>query len=258
MRKRLPSIISKLIPVFVILLLLCIWQLISAEGWIPRYMLPAPVDVVRAFRNDAPLLMDHAKVTVQEAFIGLFFGVLLGVLIGVLMDAFDVLHKALYPLIVLTQTVPTIAIAPLLVLWLGYEMMPKIVLIVITTFFPIAVGTFDGLRRADADEIKLMRVMGASKWRIFTYVKIPQALSHFFAGLRVSVAYAVVGAVISEWLGGYKGLGVYMTRVKKSYDFDKMFAVIFFISALSLVLMALVSVIQRVSMPWDRNSDEGK
>jgi len=244
--------------VAVILLLLCIWQIVSANELIPKYMLPSPYEVVLALKNDFPLLMSHAKVTVMEAFIGLFFGVVLGVLIAVIMDMCDFLYKALYPLLIITQTIPTIAIAPLLVLWLGYEMLPKIVLIIIITFFPVAVGMFDGLKTADVDEMKLMKVMGASQLKIFRYIKLPEAMSHFFAGLRVSVAYAVVGAVISEWLGGYIGLGVYMTRVKKSYDFDKMFAVIFLITALSLVLMALVGVLQKICMPWERVKNKEK
>ncbi len=258
MKRRLQNTISKFIPVAVILLLLCIWQIVSANELIPKYMLPSPYEVVLALKNDFPLLMSHAKVTVMEAFIGLFFGVVLGVLIAVIMDMCDFLYKALYPLLIITQTIPTIAIAPLLVLWLGYEMLPKIVLIIIMTFFPVAVGMFDGLKTADVDEMKLMKVMGASQLKIFRYIKLPEAMSHFFAGLRVSVAYAVVGAVISEWLGGYIGLGVYMTRVKKSYDFDKMFAVIFLITALSLVLMALVGVLQKICMPWERVKNKEK
>lgn len=258
MRKKLLNIISKFIPVIVIVVILFIWQIVSENEIIPKFMLPSPTDVVSAFREDFSLLMSHAKITIQEAFTGLICGVFLGVVIAILMDAFGFFHKALYPLIVLTQTVPTIAIAPLLVLWLGYEMAPKVVLIVITTFFPIAVGMFDGLKSADADEMKLMKVMGASSLKIFRYIKLPESMSHFFAGLRVSVAYAVVGAVIAEWLGGYKGLGVYMIRVKKSYDFDKMFAVIFFISAMSLILMFIVDLLQRICMPWDRTADNNR
>lgn len=256
LRRKSQNIISKLIPITVIALILIIWQVISNNEIIPKYMLPSPLDVVIAFRDDFPLLMSHAKITLQEGAIGLVIGVLLGILIAIIMDAFEFVHKALYPLIVISQTIPTIAIAPLLVLWFGYEMMPKIILIVLTTFFPVAVGMFDGLRTADTDEMKLMKVMGASKIKIYRYIKFPEAMSHFFAGLRVSVTYAVVGAVISEWLGGYKGLGVYMTRVKKSYAFDKMFAVIFLISAISLILMCLVDILQRFCMPWERVKSE--
>ena len=153
---------------------------------------------------------------------------------------------------VLTQTIPTVAIAPLLVLWFGYEMTPKVILIVITTFFPIAVGLLNGFRSADKDSIHLLRAMGAGRWQIFRYIKLPGAMSQFFAGLRISASYAVVGAVISEWLGGFSGLGVYMTRVKQAFAFDKMFAVIFLISIISLLLMKGVDYLQKICMPWDK------
>lgn len=219
-------------------------------------MLPAPVDVVKAFLEDFEQLMNHLRVTLIEAVIGLFFGVLLGFLVAVVMDAFEPLYKAFYPVIVLTQTIPTVAIAPLLVLWFGYEMLPKVILVVITTFFPIAVGLLNGFKSADSDEIKLLKAMGAGKLQIFTHIKFPGALGQFFAGLKISASYAVVGAVISEWLGGFEGLGVYMTRVKKAFAFDKMFAVIFLISIVSLLLMKLVEVLQKKTMPWADDSKE--
>ena len=154
------------------------------------------------------------------------------------------------------------AIAPLLVLWMGFGMAPKITLVVITTFFPIAVGLLEGYRSVDPDEISLMRAMGAGRYQIFRFVKLPSALPHFFSGLKISASYAVVGAVISEWLGGFEGLGVYMTRVKKAYAFDRMFAVIILIVIISLLLMALVDLIRTVSMPWTgvkaEHRNEGK
>ena len=168
------------------------------------------------------------------------------------MDRYDKLYKAFYPLIVITQTVPTVAIAPLLVLWFGYEMMPKVILIVIVTFFPITIGLLEGFRSADKDMMNLLRSMGAGRLQIFRYIKMPGAMSRFFASLRISASYSVVGAVISEWLGGFSGLGVYMTRVKKAFAFDKMFAVIFLISIISLILMKLVDILQKKSMPWER------
>lgn len=258
MRRRLQSITSKSIPAAVILALLLLWQLLSVAELIPRFMLPSPMDVCRAFARDFRLLMEHAGVTLAEAFLGLALGVVLAFLAAVLMDRFLWVYKALYPLVVLTQTIPTIAIAPLLVLWMGYEMAPKIALIVITTFFPITIGLLDGFRSADADAIDLFQAMGASKMQIFCYMKLPGSLSHFFAGLRVSAAYSIVGAVIAEWLGGYSGLGVYMVRVKKSYSFDKMFAVIFLISGISLLLMWLVDRLQKLAMPWERVKEEQK
>lgn len=258
MKRRLQNTTSKFIPLIVILVLLLVWQALSMSGLIPKFMLPSPTDVVRAFAGDFSLLMDHAKATLMEAFFGLALGIFLAFGAAVLMDRFPLVYKGMYPIIVLTQTIPTIAIAPLLVLWMGYEMAPKITLIVITTFFPITVGLLDGFRSADKDAVDLMKAMGASRMQIFRYMKLPGSLSHFFAGLRVSAAYSVVGAVIAEWLGGYYGLGVYMVRVKKSYSFDKMFAVIFLISAISLLLMWLVDVLQKAVMPWERIKEEKK
>lgn len=214
-------------------------------------MLPSPIAVARAFIDDFSFLMENAKVTLAEAFIGLFFGVMTGFVIAVVMDRFEKLYQAFYPIIVLTQTIPTVAIAPLLVLWFGYEMLPKVILIVLTTFFPITVSLLDGFRSTDKDMMNLMKSMGASKMQIFRHVKFPGALSQFFASLRISASYAVVGAVISEWLGGFSGLGVYMTRVKKAFAFDKMFAVIFLISLVSLLLMKAVDYLQKKCMPWE-------
>lgn len=215
-------------------------------------MLPSPVQVVLALVSEHALLADHAAVTLQEAALGLTAGVLTGFLFAMLMDTFEALRRAFYPLLVITQTVPTVAIAPLLVLWFGYGITPKVLLIVISTFFPVAVGLLDGFAAADRDAIALLRSMGAGRWQIFRYIKFPSALPQLFSGLRIAAAYSVVGAVISEWLGGFAGLGVYMTRVKKAFAFDKMFAVILLISVISLGLMALVDLAERACMPYRR------
>lgn len=251
MKRKLQSITSRINTVAAILVILIIWQAVSSLGIVPGYMLPSPVEVFWAFVQEFPLLMENSKVTLLEALIGLLCGVAFGFVMAVLMDRFEALYKAFYPLVVLTQTIPTVAIAPLLVLWFGYEMMPKIILIVIATFFPITVGVLDGFRSADRDTMNLLRSMGASRLQIFRYVKLPGAMGQFFASLRISAAYSVVGAVISEWLGGFSGLGVYMTRVKKAFAFDKMFAVIFLISLISLLLMKLVDFLQKKCMPWE-------
>lgn len=251
MTKKLQNTTSKILPAAAIIAILAIWHIASVTGMVPSYLLPAPGRVFQTLIEDAPLLLENAKVTVLEAFAGLVIGILIGFVMAVLMDRFHGLYKALYPLIVITQTIPTVAIAPLLVLWFGYELTPKVILVVIVVFFPITVSLLDGFQSADPDTISLMRSMGASKMQIFWYVKFPGALNQFFASLKISVSYAVVGAVISEWLGGFNGLGVYMTRVKKAYAFDKMFAVIFVISALSLILMGLVNILQKKCMPWE-------
>lgn len=252
LRKRLKNTISRLSSYAVIVGILIIWQVLSLTEIVPSYMLPSPVEVVKAFMLDFPLLMQHAKITLLEAFLGLSIGVFLGFIVAFTMDRFEFIYKSIYPILVITQTVPTVAIAPLLVLWLGYGIAPKVALIVIVTFFPITIGLLDGFKSADPDAIMLLQSMDATKMQIFRHIKLPSSLSHFFAGLRISASYSVVGAVIAEWLGGFAGLGVYMTRVKKSYSFDKMFAVILFISIISLLLMSGVTLLQRYSMPWAR------
>ena len=226
--------------------MICVFEIVDS------FMLPSPAKVMQAFISEFPILMEHSVVTLAEAFLGLGIGILLGFVVAVLMDQFQPLYKACYPIVVLTQTIPTVAIAPLLVLWFGFEMAPKVILIVITTFFPITVGLLNGFRSADTDSMNLLRAMGAGRWQIFKHIKFPGAMSQFFASFRISASYAVVGAVISEWLGGFNGLGVYMTRVKKAFAFDKMFAVIFLISIISLLLMKSVDLLQKKCMPWEK------
>ncbi len=252
MKKKLQNTTSKIWSCSAIALIVLLWQMICSLGIVDSFMLPSPVQVVKAFIEEFPMLLEHSMITLAEAFLGLGLGILFGFVMAVLMDQFEVLYQAFYPLIVLTQTIPTVAIAPLLVLWFGYEMTPKVILIVITTFFPIAIGLLNGFKSVDQDSIHLLRAMGAGRWQIFRYIKLSGAMSQFFAGLRISASYAVVGAVISEWLGGFGGLGVYMTRVKKAFSFDKMFAVIFLISMISLFLMKAVDLLQKKCMPWEK------
>ncbi|MFI3226145.1 MAG: ABC transporter permease [Clostridia bacterium] len=233
--------------------IITLWQALSSFGVVPKFMLPSPIDVVNAFISDFWVLMEHSKVTLSEAFLGLATAIIISFVVAFLMDRFDIIKKSIFPLVILTQTIPTVAIAPLLVLWFGYDMLPKVILIVTTCFFPITVGLLVGFASADLDVIRLMKSMGASENQIFAHVKLPCALENFFAGLRISASYAIIGAVISEWLGGFNGLGVYMIRVKKSYNFDKMFAVIFLVSIISLLLMKFVDYIHKKAMPWENN-----
>lgn len=253
LKKKFQNITNKIWAFSAIGILVCLWQAVCSLGLIDSFMLPSPVGVIKALIAEFPTLLEHCGITLAEAFAGLGCGVITGFLIAVIMDRFEPLYKAFYPIIVLTQTVPTVAIAPLLVLWFGYEMMPKVVLITITTFFPITVGLLDGFRSADTDSVNLLKAMGAGNSQVFRHIKLPASLPRFFSGLRISASYAVVGAVIAEWLGGFGGLGVYMTRVRKAYAFDKMFAVIILISVISLILMKLVDFLHVKLTPWERS-----
>lgn len=258
MNKNKGKILNIILPVSAVFIILVLWQAACGLNLISPYLLPSPTDIISAFVTDRQLLFTNSLVTLSEAVLGLFCGILTGFFLAVLMDRFEFLYKSLYPLIVVTQTIPTVAIAPLLVLWFGYGMLPKVVLIIIATFFPIAVSLLEGFRDVDRDQIRLLKSMGANSLQIFSFAKIPSSLGPFFASLKISASYSIVGAVISEWLGGFWGLGVYMTRVKKSFSFDKMFAVIFLITAISLILMGAISLIQKKCMPWEKYNKDKK
>lgn len=235
--------------IFIIIILVC-WSLVSYYKVVPSYMLPSIPDIITAFFKDIGLLSQHSLYSLMESFIGLFLSIAFAFIIASLMDIFEFLNKAIYPILILTQTVPVIAIAPLLVLWFGYGMLPKILLIFLVCFFPLAIGLMQGYASVDPDLVALFNSMGANKWQILFDVKIPSSMPEFFAGLKISASYSIVGAVVAEWLGGDYGLGVYMTRVRRSYSFDKMFAVIILVSIISLILIKLVDYLEKRALKW--------
>jgi len=244
------------LPFIPIATVLLAWQLLSMSGIIPPYMLPSPLRVVSAFIADFQLLMGHLVYTLMSAFAGLSIAVAAAFVLAVIMDANSFIKKSVTPLLLLTQTMPVIAIAPLLILWMGYGLAPKITLVFLTCFFPVTIGLLGAFASADNDTLRLLQSMGAKKWQLYRYVKIPQALGAFFSGLKIAASYSIIGAVIAEWLGGDAGLGVYMIRVRRSYSFDRMFAVILLVSALSLLLIKLVTIIQKAAMPWEMKNEK--
>ncbi len=252
MTKKWQNIINNVYPVIFIFAIILLWWIICIIGAVPDFMLPSPQQVVNVLISERYILFENMLVSLKEAFLGLGTAILSAFIISVLMDRFQFFYRATYPLLILTQTIPTIAIAPLLVLWLGHGILPKIVLIFITCFFPLAIGLLTGFKSVDDELIGLFKSMGANSIQILLQVKIPSSLDNFFAGLKIAATYSIVGAVISEWLGGDGGLGVYMTRVRKAYAFDKMFAVIFVISILSLILLKAVDLLQKKLMPWKK------
>lgn len=245
MKKKFQSIIQFSYKYSVVLGILVFWQIMVMTKIVPEFLLPSPLSVIKAFIGDFSLIMHHTKFTLLEAWIGMSIAIFFAFILSFLMDRFRVLYEILYPPIVISQTIPTVAIAPLLIIWLGFHMTPKIVLIVMTGFFPILISLLDGYRSVDADSIKLLKSMGATNWQTYRHVKLPASIGYFFAGLRVSTSYSIISAVVAEWLGGYYGLGVYMTRVRKAYALDKMFAIIFFTSFLSLILMGTINLIHK-------------
>ena len=256
--KKYINIENKLIPVVFQLLILFIWQ-ISIDKWkVPQYILPSPRDISISLVNIFPSLTKHIYATLQAALIGFLISILLALILAILMDNVKLIKKCIYPILVVSQTVPIIALAPLFVIWFGFGVLPKIIVVVLVCFFPMVISLIDGLESVDKDMVNLLKTMGANKFQIFTMVKLPSSTVNFFSGLRIAATYSIMGAVIGEWLGGDKGLGVYMLRAKKSYALDRMFAVIIIIVILSMTLFGLLYLLQYFFTPWSRNKSEKK
>ena len=245
------NFLDKILNYYLIIIILVFWQLLSSSKIIPKFLLPSPFDILNALKVDFNLISNHMKYTMFEAIAGLVIGLIIAFILSIIMDRFDFIFKTTMPVLVISQTIPTVAIAPLLVLWLGYGMSSKIVLITLTTFFPITISLLDGYRSVSKDNIILLESMGASKFQEYVYAKFPSALPSFFAGLRISVSYSIISAVVAEWIGAFNGLGVYMMRSKRAFAYDKMFASIFLISLISLVLIYLVSKIEKYIIKWE-------
>lgn len=243
MRKHLLSLIF-----FIILLIM--WELLVRYFQIENYILPAPSQIGIALYNTAPLLWQHSIQTAKEAVLGFALAVGCGLFLAVWMGLLPALKRTLYPLVVVSQTVPIIALAPLLIIWFGYGMLPKVVVVALVCFFPITVSLVEGLGTIDPDMIKLLLVMGASRRQIFWKVQFPGALPSFFAGMKIAATYSIMGAVIGEWLGASTGLGIYMTRSMHSFLTEQVFAAIAVISFLSILLFGLIEGAGRLLMPW--------
>jgi len=242
MRKRLVNYWQ---PFSLVVAVLLAWQLSTSMDMVEAFILPSPTSVVGAFAGDFTLLMRHSAYTLSEAFAGLAISLGVAFIATVGMDRFLYWRKALYPLLVVSQAVPYIAIAPLLVLWLGHGMAPRVVLVSLTCFFPLVIGLYDGIRQIRQEYLDELKVMGGSYFAGLCYVKLPLGMPTFFSGLKIAATYSFVGAVIAGWVGGTTGLGVYMTRVRRSFEFDKMFAVILLIVIISLLLMYGVKFLEK-------------
>ena len=256
--KKSKSIENKLAPIIFIIILLSIWEVVVRAGGIEKYIMPAPTDVINVLISDFKTMIPHILVTLYEGFVGFIIAIGLSIILAIIMDMVPLIKKALYPVLVISQTIPTIALAPLFIIWFGFGALPKIIVVVIVCFFPIVISIVDGLEAVDRDLINHFKLMGASKLNIFIHLKLPYGMINFFSGMRIAATYSIMGAVIGEWLGGDKGLGVYMTRARSAYALDKMFAAIVIIVIISMAIFILVSVMEKVFTPWNNKKVSNK
>lgn len=249
MRKRRNYISSSL----VILFFLIIWQL-GAAFYNKPFILPTPEEIAaELWELKAVLLLKHLPATMAIILIGLAFSVAIGITLAVLMNFSKSAERAFYPILIASQTIPIIALAPIFVLWFGYSIWSKIVVTVLITFFPITVSTFDGLRSVSKDLKELMLTMGAGKREVFLKLSVPSALPHFFSGLKVAVTLSVIGAAIGEWLGAEAGLGYFSRRMMTQFNGAAVFAPIVLLSIAGIVLFLLVTLCENILLKWRKS-----
>lgn len=233
--------------ILLLMLLLIGWQWIVHLGFVPAFILPAPTAIGGALIEDSHLLLgQHLLATLREALLGFLLSVVGGAALAAAMHTFRVLEKALYPFIVISQTIPLIALSPIFILWFGYSIWSKVAVVFLTAFFPIIVSTYDGLSKGEREYRELLLTMGATRWDIFRKIQISVALPSFFSGLKLSVVYSVVGATIGEWLGGSEGLGYYSRRMSGNLNTDSMFASVFLLSLIGISLFAAVMLLEKM------------
>ena len=228
------------------------WQLLVRPLGVPGYILPLPSEFLPRVVSDFPLIWENAKITAAAILMGFFWATLVSVPLGLLIVSVRVIEKALYPLIVFFQLVPKIAIAPLFVVWFGFGMFPKVLLTFLLCFFPTLVASMTGFRALDERVLYLTRSMGMNRWQTFRYVRLPAALTYIFAGLKVSIVFAVTGAIVGEFVGSNAGLGYLLLRATSLFDLPLIFACLVALSVLGIVFANLVDWAERILMPWQR------
>jgi len=250
---RLGAYTARIVPPLILLaIIVAAWEAAVRVFGIPFYILPAPSRIAGVLVADRALLLGEAAVTLGEVMLGFAIAFVVGVTLALLIFSSRTVERAVYPLVIASQTVPVFAIAPLLVVWFGYGTLSKVVMAALIVFFPIVVNTVDGLRAADPDMVNLLRILGARPGQIVRRVRIPAALPFVFSGTRIAIATSVIGAVIGEWVGSTRGLGYLMIHANAQLHVDLVFAVITYLSVMATALFWSVSLVEWAALPWRR------
>lgn len=242
----------------ILICLLVIWEVGVRVFNIPVWQLPAPSLIGQELVNIWGLLWKHTLVTLQEVILGFILALFAGIILAIIISYSKILERSIYPIIIASQTIPIIAIAPLLLIWIGYGILPKIIVVALISFFPITVNTVDGLRSVDPDMVDMMKVLGASRWQIFSKLQVPNSLPYLLSGVKVGISVSVIGAVIGEWVGASAGLGYLMTYSQPLFLTARVFASIFILSVMGVGLFLLASLTERLMLPWRYNEKREK
>ena len=247
------KVVRWLPPLAIMVGILGLWEAYVRIFNVQRWLLPAPSVIIETMVDDAGLLSRHTVTTVEEVIVGFAMALAAGVILASVIALSTTIERAIYPFVIASQTIPIIVIAPLLLIWIGYGLAPKFIVVALIAFFPIVVNTVDGLKSVDPDSVRLMRTLGANRRQIFMKLQMPTSLPFLFSGAKIAVAVSVIGAVIGEWVGSSQGLGYLMIRSKPQFLTERVFAAIFVLSLMGIILFALVGLIERLSIPWWRN-----
>jgi ABC-type nitrate/sulfonate/bicarbonate transport system permease component len=238
-------------------LLLILWQQAVQFYAIPDWILPTPLAIGRELLDSFARLQADLQATLRIALLGLAWGVGIGVLLAVLLHLFPWGKRVVYPFLLLSQNIPLIALAPLLIVWFGFGDLPKLLVVMLVCFFPVTVATLDGFTQTDRTLKMYLQMSGASRWFTFRKLEWPSALPSFFSGLKLAATYSVMGAVIAEWLGAEAGIGKVMTISAKAYQTERLFVAILLVVALSLLLFALVTLLENRIIRWRQSEEKG-
>ncbi len=230
-----------------------LWELLIRVLDVPKFLWPAPSLIVATLRDEAGSLAGHSWTTLQEVLLGFLTALTAGLAIGIALHLSAVLRRALLPILIASQSIPTVVLAPVLVLVMGFNIGPKLAVIALFCFFPIAVNTIDGLASVDLEYVRMMQTLDGSRWAIFRRIEFPSALPSIFTGTRIGATYAAIGAVFGEWAGSGAGLGWLMLQAKGRLDTALVFAAVALITAMAIALFLLVALIERVTIPWARS-----
>jgi putative hydroxymethylpyrimidine transport system permease protein len=240
-----------------VVILVLLWQATVDLFSIPSYLIPAPTAIAGAM-GDWSVLGPATWVTLTEVLYGFAIALVAGVLIAIMLHVSGLLRRAVYPLLIGSQTVPIMVIGPILVVMIGYNIFPKLIIVALICFFPIVVNTLDGLGSVGDDYIRMMRTLDASRLDIFRRVEFPASLPMMFTGIRIAVTYAAIGAVVGEWAGSTNGLGYVMLEAEPNLQIARIFAVVVILTAISVVMFVIVSSLQRVLIPWSHAANSRK
>ena len=245
-----------LLPVLLVAALVGAWQVAASSGVLASalgledFLVPSPAEIATSLWENRSLLAENAWLTLREIALGFGCAVLVGVAFAVAMHLSATLRLAAYPLVIASQTIPIIVVSPILVIWLGFGIGPKLAIVALVCFFPITVATLDGLRSTDPEAIKMMRTLDASRWATFRRLEAPNALPQFFSGMRIAVAIAPIGAVFAEWSGSSSGLGHLILLDNAQLETSRMFAAVVVLSAIAIALFGLIALAERRIVTW--------